>query len=66
MTSTAAGDGSASNVAHVSRREDGPYVLRPLLDDVPLSEDGSHDDISINCVDYFGMRVPSRKSGQVS
>jgi hypothetical protein len=31
-----------------------PFVLRPLLDDVPLSEDGSKDDIKINCVDYLG------------
>lgn len=32
----------------------GPYVLRPLLDSVPLSADGSANDIKINCVDYYG------------
>ncbi|KAK0720368.1 hypothetical protein B0H67DRAFT_599874 [Lasiosphaeris hirsuta] len=32
----------------------GPYVLRPLLHDVPLSPDGgSSEDIKINCIDYF-------------
>lgn len=34
-------------------REDGPYVLRPLLDDVPLSADGATGDIEINCVEYL-------------
>lgn len=33
----------------------GPFVLRSLLDNVPLSEDGDNDDIKINCVDYLGM-----------
>lgn len=32
----------------------GPFVLRSLLDNVPLSEDGENDDIKINCVDYLG------------
>ena len=32
----------------------GPLVLRTLFEDVPLSADGSKDDIKINCVDYFG------------
>ena len=36
----------------------GPFVLRPLLHDVPLSGDGVSDDIKINCVDYLG-RNPS-------
>ncbi|TRX89497.1 hypothetical protein FHL15_009666 [Xylaria flabelliformis] len=31
----------------------GPYVLRTLFADVPLSEDGSSDDIKINCVEYL-------------
>ncbi|KAK3297059.1 uncharacterized protein B0H64DRAFT_338737 [Chaetomium fimeti] len=30
-----------------------PYALRPLLHDVPLSADGSDEDIKINCVDYY-------------
>ncbi|KAI1853543.1 hypothetical protein JX266_001527 [Neoarthrinium moseri] len=34
--------------------ESGPYVLRTLLQDVPLSADGAADhDIKINCVDYL-------------
>lgn len=32
----------------------GPFVLRTLLDNVPLSEDGDDDQVKINCVDYFG------------
>lgn len=35
--------------------ETGPYVLRGLLEDVPLSAEGDRDDIEINCVEYFGM-----------
>ncbi|KAK0635687.1 hypothetical protein B0T17DRAFT_503193 [Bombardia bombarda] len=31
----------------------GPYVLRSLLQDVPLSADGTNDDIKINCVEYY-------------
>ena len=43
----------------------GPFVLRPLLDDVPLSEDGTKTDIKINCVDYLGKLVaPSASSRQ--
>ncbi|KAF4582957.1 hypothetical protein GQ602_006101 [Ophiocordyceps camponoti-floridani] len=34
-------------------REDGPYVLRPLLDDVPLSADGTNGHVVINCVEYL-------------
>lgn len=36
----------------------GPFVLRTLLDAVPLSEDGDNDDIKINCVDYLGTILP--------
>ncbi|KAK4138592.1 hypothetical protein BT67DRAFT_459468 [Trichocladium antarcticum] len=31
----------------------GPYALRPLLHSVPLSADGSDEDVKINCVEYF-------------
>ncbi|KAI1133844.1 hypothetical protein F5Y05DRAFT_276889 [Hypoxylon sp. FL0543] len=31
----------------------GPFVLRTLFADVPLSEDGTTDDIKINCVEYL-------------
>lgn len=32
----------------------GPFVLRTLFADVPLSEDGTRDDIKVNCVEYLG------------
>jgi hypothetical protein len=32
----------------------GPFVLRPLLQDVPLSAEGTDEDVTINCVDYHG------------
>ena len=32
----------------------GPFVLRTLLEDVPLSEDGDNDDVKINFVEYLG------------
>lgn len=35
-------------------RQDGPYVLQPWVDSVPLSAEGSEDDVKINCVEYFG------------
>jgi vacuolar protein sorting-associated protein 3 len=47
MTSSAHGQGQPP------QRDDGPYVLKPLLDDVPLSADGSQSDVKINCVDYY-------------
>ncbi|KAI0398252.1 hypothetical protein F5Y17DRAFT_454254 [Xylariaceae sp. FL0594] len=31
----------------------GPFLLRTLFADVPLSEDGSRDDVRINCVEYL-------------
>jgi len=47
---------------------DGPFVLRPLLEDVPLAADGSPDDVKINCVDYFGAYIchGSRRAGMES
>jgi hypothetical protein len=36
-------------------RESGPFVLRSLLEDVPLSADGDREDIVINCVEFWGM-----------
>ncbi|KAL2177829.1 uncharacterized protein P884DRAFT_299105 [Thermothelomyces heterothallicus CBS 202.75] len=30
-----------------------PYTLRPLLRGVPLSADGTNEDVKINCVDYY-------------
>ncbi|KPM43540.1 hypothetical protein AK830_g3004 [Neonectria ditissima] len=52
MTSDGPGNEPATSLCRASR-EDGPFVLRSLLDDVPLSPDGSQDDIKINCVDYL-------------
>jgi hypothetical protein len=34
--------------------ETGPFVLRSLLEDVPLSAEGDRDDIEINCVEFLG------------
>lgn len=34
--------------------EKGPFVLRSLLEDVPLSAEGENDDIVINCVEFLG------------
>lgn len=58
MTSNGPGGGasSASTMASPSinaDRQDGPYVLQPWVDSVPLSADGSEDDVKINCVEYF-------------
>ncbi|KAI0472160.1 hypothetical protein GGR56DRAFT_109913 [Xylariaceae sp. FL0804] len=35
----------------------GPYVLRTLFAHVPLSEDGSREDIRINCVEYLDSNL---------
>lgn len=35
-------------------RETGPYILRNLIEDLPLSADGESQDIDINCVEYLG------------
>jgi len=37
-----------------SAPETGPFVLRSLLDDLPLSVEGDRDDIEINCVEFLG------------
>lgn len=51
-------DAHSSNIGSQSQSilGTGPYVLRTLFADVPLSEDGSRDDIKINCVEYLGAR----------
>ncbi|KAJ6444172.1 tho complex subunit 7 domain-containing protein [Purpureocillium lavendulum] len=53
MTTQQQADEPSPSGAPNSYREDGPYVLRSLLDNVPLSADGPQDDIKINCVEYF-------------
>ena len=40
-------------------REDGPYILRPLLEGVPLVADGSEKNVKINCVEFHGMMPAS-------
>lgn len=52
MTSHGPGDGLSSSS---NKREDGPFVLRPMVQDVPLSADGSQDGVKITCVEYFGQ-----------
>ncbi|CAK7264127.1 hypothetical protein SEPCBS119000_000840 [Sporothrix epigloea] len=39
--------------AEASALERGPFVLRQLLDSIPLSADGTGEGIRINCVDYY-------------
>lgn len=39
--------------------EGGPYVLRSMLEDVPLLADGGDADVRINCVDYLGKQHSS-------
>jgi vacuolar protein sorting-associated protein 3 len=53
----AANDPGSDDAAAMSERtvsEDGPFVLRTLMDDVPLSGDGDKEDTKINCVEYLG------------
>ncbi|KAM3070237.1 hypothetical protein ACMFMG_010074 [Clarireedia jacksonii] len=37
--------------------ENGPYVLRSLIEDVPLSADGDRTDIEINCVEFLEQNL---------
>ncbi|KAM5356395.1 hypothetical protein ACJ41O_003041 [Fusarium nematophilum] len=57
MTSDGSGDVPSTPGLGRTSREVGPYVLRTLLDEVPLSADGSQDDIKINCVDYLDSNL---------
>ena len=34
--------------------ESGPYILRSLINDVPLSAEGDDEDVKINCVEFLG------------
>lgn len=45
---------SNSQGGEIQPTEAGPFVLRTLFADVPLSADGTRDDIKINCVEYLG------------
>ncbi|WYZ46512.1 hypothetical protein EsH8_IX_000737 [Colletotrichum jinshuiense] len=44
---------SASGSSNAIAGNDGPFVLRTLLDEVPLCADGAAEGIKINCVDYL-------------
>ncbi|KAH6982428.1 hypothetical protein EDB80DRAFT_254304 [Ilyonectria destructans] len=46
--------------------EDGPFVLRSLLDEVPLSADGTDEDIRINCTTIYMSEHPPRSSSTSS
>ncbi|KAI1827869.1 hypothetical protein F4861DRAFT_535697 [Xylaria intraflava] len=46
-----------SSISSPSIPGTGPYVLRTLFADIPLSEDGSRDDIKINCVEYLDCNL---------
>ncbi|KKF95415.1 Transforming growth factor-beta receptor-associated protein 1 [Ceratocystis platani] len=35
--------------------EDGPFVLRTLMDEVPLATEGMSDGIKINCIEFYGQ-----------
>jgi len=56
MNATDPGELPSSNVEHANP-ETGPYVLRVLLEDLPLSADGDGDDIEITCVEFLGMQL---------
>ncbi|KAI9155253.1 Transforming growth factor-beta receptor-associated protein 1 [Paramyrothecium foliicola] len=50
MSSTGSADAPSPAAALPPNIQDGPYVLRSLLDNVPLSADDSQQDIQINCL----------------
>lgn len=35
----------------------GPYILRDLLTNVPLSEDGHEEDLKITCVEFWSRSL---------
>jgi hypothetical protein len=45
---------TSSTSESLASTETGPYVLRSLFGDVPLSADGDTDDIEITCVEFLG------------
>lgn len=63
MASDAQDDERTQEGSTESPLESGPFVLRTLLKDVPLSADGEKDDdIKINCVDYLGAHDLPRRA----
>ncbi|OAA44954.1 Vacuolar sorting protein 39/Transforming growth factor beta receptor-associated domain 2 [Metarhizium rileyi] len=51
QTSPAASPAASSGQLTVA--EDGPYILRPLLEEVPLAADGSDGNVNIKCVEFY-------------
>ena len=54
MNEKDSGELSSSRKRKWTAPETGPYILRSLLEDVPLSGEGDRDDIEINCVEFLG------------
>ncbi|QSZ34988.1 hypothetical protein DSL72_007850 [Monilinia vaccinii-corymbosi] len=57
MASNDAEDISNSRQRKRRAPENGPYVLRSLIEDVPLSADGERTDIEINCVEFLDQNL---------
>jgi hypothetical protein len=57
MTSTGSSNQPSIAVAEQPRQQDGPYVLRSLLEDVPLSADGSDEEVQITSVEYWDSNL---------
>ncbi|KAG0652151.1 Transforming growth factor-beta receptor-associated 1 [Hyphodiscus hymeniophilus] len=47
----------SSSIVERASPETGPYVLRTLLEDLPLSADGDRDDIEITCVEFLDQNL---------
>lgn len=54
---------SASGSSDAMARNEGPFVLRTLMDEVPLSADGAGDGVKINCVEYLGEALVLSRIG---
>lgn len=50
---------------HDTDPQTGPFVLRTLLDDLPLSAEGDRDDIEINCVEFLGTYSSTILSAEI-
>ena len=35
----------------------GPYLLKPLIDDLPLSPQSAGDRVAITCVEFYGASL---------
>jgi vacuolar protein sorting-associated protein 3 len=57
--------GTGSRKRRLAVPETGPFVLRSLLEDVPLSAEGGNDDIEINCVEFLGECAYCKATGSL-